>query len=213
MVQTLCPYPKIHAGPAALCPNPKTPVQGPQPYAVIPEPLCRARNAAKARAGDRRSQVQEVRDAAGVAGPDAAKLQVCPRSAILPRTTFAVTWVVMVRPLQSARRQCRHGSRGQRPGKPSSRVVSSIYRYTPLQIGSGQDRDEEWLMQALMDSEDWDPGAYDAAMQSAFGEDYYQVSLHRLGAACLQGIKRMAMCLWHGVVLYACWPGFAAGRR
>lgn len=33
------------------------------------------------------------------------------------------------------------------------------------------------LMQALMDSEDWDPGAYDAAMQSAFGEDYYQVSL------------------------------------
>ena len=31
-------------------------------------------------------------------------------------------------------------------------------------------------MQALMDSEDWDPGAYDAAMQSAFGEDYYQVS-------------------------------------
>lgn len=47
----------------ALCPKPAT--------------LCRARNAARAKAGDRRSQVQEVRDAAGVAGPDAAKLQVC----------------------------------------------------------------------------------------------------------------------------------------
>ena len=32
-------------------------------------------------------------------------------------------------------------------------------------------------LQALMDSDDWDPDAYDAAMQSAFGEDYYEVLL------------------------------------
>lgn len=64
----------------------------------------RARNAAKANSGDKRSELEQVREAAGGAGPDAAQLQ------------------------------------------------------------------------ALMDSEDWDPDAYDAAMQSAFGEDYYEAA-------------------------------------
>jgi hypothetical protein len=64
-----------------------------RPCAPKPKTLRRARNAAKAKAGDRRSQVQEVRDAAGVTGPDAAKLQVCPCSRRLHRVACAVNLV------------------------------------------------------------------------------------------------------------------------
>lgn len=39
--------------------------------------LVRARNAAKARGADKRSELEQVREAAGGAGPDAAQLQVC----------------------------------------------------------------------------------------------------------------------------------------
>ncbi len=34
---------------------------------------------------------------------------------------------------------------------------------------------DEARVKALMDSEDWDPDTYDAAMAAAFGEDYYEV--------------------------------------
>lgn len=50
---------------------------------------------------------------------------------------------------------------------------------TQFQVGRSESLSQTWLLlaQALMDSEDWDPDAYDAAMQSAFGEDYYDVNL------------------------------------
>jgi KRI1-like family len=68
------------------------------------------------------------------------------------------------------------------------------------------------MMQVLMDSEDWDPGAYDAAMQSAFGEDYYQVSLKGLKRV-VAGFQTCDHGLLREAVLYVRLPALAAGRR
>lgn len=52
------------------------------------QPVRSARNVAKAKAGGRRSQLEEVRDAAG-AGPDAAQLQVGPGNGMVLCTPLA----------------------------------------------------------------------------------------------------------------------------
>lgn len=71
--------------------------------------------------------------------------------------------------------------------------------------------------QALMDSEDWDPDAYDAAMQSAFGEDYYEVRVGKylcdgrhdvdVAVACHTSVDCLSFVMLAGVdVTAVCQP-------
>lgn len=130
-------------------------------FLALEQFLCsphRARNVAKAKAGDRRSQLEEVRDAAGAAGPDEAQLQVGTLCTSMP----------LQAPCWELSQACVWLPQLWTAGLWACGCIKGM-NLAISKCGCS-------LLQALMDSEDWDPNAHDAAMQSAFGEDYYDVS-------------------------------------